>query len=347
MDNFYNIKNINEYTFELNFTIPKDSFNKSYNLLLQDYSKDMDVKGFRKGRIPENMISKDVKEAIKLEAFERLAPLYINTALDKEKIEPIAPPQYKDIPKILEDLDVPFSIIVTTMPKFKLGDIKKIDIKKESVDVDEKEIQNAIDELKNTQKTEEKEINDKWAEEIGKIMELDNVKGISDLKEKIKDVLIKQKEHYQVHQLQDEALRKGIEISNIDIPKVAIDFEASEREKAFTEDMKSRNVKIEDFLKANNITIEKMRELWQKDAKDALEADTFLNLYSNARDISVSDEELDNRITSIKESQPSADKDIFSDIQWREYIRNIERKEKGFKLFIEEVLGSEFIDEHN
>ena len=347
MDNFYNRKDINEYTFELTMSIPHDSFEKSYDLLLQEYTKDSDVKGFRKGKVPESLVNKEVKEVIKLEAFERLAPMYINTALNKEKLDPIAPPQYKSVPKFLDGLDVSFTVTVTTMPKFKLGDTKGIKIKKEKVDISDKEIQDAIDELKNTQKTEESEVNDKWAEEIGKIIEVENVKTLTDLKERIKDALTKQKEHYQLHQLQDEALRKGIEISNILIPQVAIDFEASEREKAFTEDMQSRGIKIEDFLKANNITIEKMRELWLKDAKDALEADTFLNLYSQEKDVSVSDEELEKKIDDIKKDQPNADKNIFTDMQWREYIRNIERKEKGFRLFIQEVLGDEFVDEHN
>src|SRR5690606_2178249 len=99
------------------------------------------------------------------------------------------------------------------------------------------------------------------------------------------------------------------------------------------EDMKSRDIKIEDFLKANGITIEKMRELWLKDAKDALEADTFLNLYSKEKDVQITNEELEKKIESIKASQPTADKNIFSNPQWREYIKNVERKEKGFKMF--------------
>lgn len=347
MDNFYTKKDINEHTFELTITLPHDSFKKSYDLLLQNYAKDTDVKGFRKGKVPAGMISDQIKEVVKLEAFERLAPLYINTALNKEKLEPIAPPQYKEIPKFLDGLDTSFTITVTVMPKFKLGDTKKIKVKKESVEVTDKEIQDAIDDLKKTQKTEEKEVNDKWAEEIGKIINVENVKTLNDLKERIKDALTKQKEHYQMHQLQDEALKKGIEISKINVPQVAIDFEASEREKAFTEDMQSRGVKIDDFLKANNITIEKMRELWLKDAKDAIEADTFLNLYSQEKGISISDEELEKKIESIKNAEPNADKNIFSNPQWREYIKNVERKEKGFRLFIEEVLGKDFLDEHN
>jgi len=347
MNDFYTKKDINEYTFELTITIPSDNFKHSYDLLIKDYAKDTDIKGFRKGKVPTKMIDNQMKEVVKFETFERLAPLYINTALSKENIEPIAPPEYKEIPKILDDLDVTFTITVTTMPSFKLGNISKIKIKKDKLIVEDKEVEDAINELKSTQQTKEKDINDKWAVEVATIINAPEIKTLEELKIKIREALQIQKNHYQIHQLQDEALKQGIEISNINIPQSAINFEASEREKAFTEDMQTRGIKIEDFLKANNITLEKMRELWIKDAQDALQADTFLNLYSKEKNVEITEEELEKKIEDVKTSQPNADKSIFSNPQWREYIKNVERKEKGFKLFIEEVLGKEFLDEHN
>ena len=347
MDDFYKKKDINEYTFEFTLTIPADSFKHSYDLLIKEHAKDTDIKGFRKGKVPSDMINSEIKDVVKFETFEKLAPLYINTALNKEKLEPIAPPEYKELPKILDGLDVTFTITVTTMPTFKLGNTSKIKIKKEKLEVEDKEVQEALNELKSSQETKEKEINDKWATEVGKLINAKDVKSLVELKTKIKEALQIQKDHYQLHQLQDQALREGIQVSKISIPQPAINFEAAEREKAFVEDMKSRDIKIEDFLKANGITIEKMRELWLKDAKDALEADTFLNLYSKEKDVQITDEELEKKIESIKASQPTADKNIFSNPQWREYIKNVERKEKGFKMFIEEVLGKEFLDEHN
>lgn len=347
MNDFYTRKDVNEHTFDITITIPQDNFKHSYDLLVKDYAKNTDIKGFRKGKVPADLISNQMREVIKLETFERVAPLYINTALNKEKLEPIAPPEYTDIPKLLDDLDITFTIKVTTMPKFKLGDTSKIKIKKEKLEVEEKEVDSAVEELKNTQQTKEKDVNDKWAKEVAEIINAGEIKTLEALRGKIKDALQKQKDHYQLHQLQDEALRKGIEISKIEIPEPAIKFEATEREKAFIEDMKNRGVKIEDFLKANNITIEKMRELWMKDAKDALEADTFLNLYSKEKNVEITDEELEAKIEAIKTSQPNADKSIFSNPQWKEYIKNVERKEKGFRLFVEEVLGKDFLDEHN
>lgn len=347
MDTPYTRKDINEYTIELDIKIPTDSFKHSYDLMLKDYSKDLDLKGFRKGKVPSNLISEQVKEVVKFETFERLAPMYINTAISKEKISPIAPPQYKEIPKILDDLDISFTIVITTMPKFTLGNLKKVKIKKEKLTVEEKEIDGAIEELKQSQKTKSKEVGDEWAEEIGKLMKAEEVKNLEDLRLKIKNALQIQKDHYQMHKLQDEALKLAIIESKIEIPQPAIDFEAQERERAFNEDMKSRGVSIDDFLKANNITIDKMRELWLIDSKEAIESDVFLTLFAEDKDVKVSDTELEEKIEGIKKNQPNVDKTIFSNPEWREYIIKVEKKEKAFRLFIEEVLGKDFLDTHN
>jgi len=347
MNTPYTRKDVNEYTVELDIKIPADSFKHSYDLMLKDYSKDLDIKGFRKGKVPSDLVSDQVKEVVKYETFERLAPMYINTAISKEKLEPIAPPQYKDLPKILEDIDISFTITVTTMPKFTLGNMKKVKVEKKKLVVEESEIENALQDLKQSQKTKTKEINDQWAKEVGKLIDAKEVKTLDKLREKIKNALQIQKDHYQLHTMQEQALKLAIEESKIDIPQVAIDFEAHEREKSFNEDIKNRGVNIDDFLKANNITIEKMRELWQADSREAIQADVFLTLYADTKDVKVTDEELEKKIEEIKEQRPDADRNIFSNIEWREYIKKVERKEKAFRLFIEDVLGKEFLDSHN
>jgi FKBP-type peptidyl-prolyl cis-trans isomerase (trigger factor) len=93
--------------------------------------------------------------------------------------------------------------------------------------------------------------------------------------------------------------------------------------------------------------MDQMREAWQKDAKEALEADVFLNLYAEEKDVKVSKTELEEKIEMIKKNRPDADESIFSNEQWLDYIKRVEMKEKAFREFIKEVLGDKFVDEHN
>jgi len=341
------IERKNEIEVELICEVGKEEIEKEKKSIVKEIQKEAEIEGFRKGKVPADFISNEAKDFLRLETFQRLAPLYINNVLTKENMDPIAPPEFKEIPKFMDNLDIPFTITVTTMPTFKLGDMKKVKVKKEKLTVEQSEIDSALEELKKSQKTKAKEINDEWAKEIGEIIGEKEIKTLDALKEKIKDALLKEKEHYQIHQMQDSALKLAIQECNIEIPQQAVDYEAREREKAFVEDMKNRGINIDDFLKANDITIEKMRELWKLDAKEAIEADVFLTLYADSRDIQMTDEELDVRIEEIKKQRPDVDKSIFTNTEWRENMKRVGRKEKAFNMFIEEVLGKEYIDEHN
>jgi FKBP-type peptidyl-prolyl cis-trans isomerase (trigger factor) len=73
----------------------------------------------------------------------------------------------------------------------------------------------------------------------------------------------------------------------------------------------------------------------------------FLNLYADKKNIEVSKEELDKKVDMIKESYPDADKNVFTDKEWLNYIKRVERKEKAFKEFVKETLGDKFLDEYN
>jgi FKBP-type peptidyl-prolyl cis-trans isomerase (trigger factor) len=342
MSESYKRENLNKDTIQFKITIPKEDFKKEYNTLLEKELKDTDIKGFRKGKVPGDLVEPHVGHTLKIQAFEKLLPRYLEEALIKEEVNPIAPPKYKDFPDFKKDEDLEFTLDITVMPDFKLGNLKKFKPEKEDVEVTKEEVDEALNRLKENQETKAKEINEDWAKEIIKILKLEDIKDLKGLRNHIKKAMLVQKEHIIKHKLEEDALKKAINISKIEIPEPAIKYEASERERSFVSDMQQKGMDINDFLKANNLTLEKMREMWEKDAKQALQTDVFLKLYSEDRDIEVTDEELEKKIEQIKKGTPEkTDKKIFEDKRWRDYIKRIEQKEKAFRAFVEEVLGKE------
>lgn len=341
MTDFYTRKDINKETIEFTITIPKEEFQKEYTVLLKKQLQETDIKGFRKGKVPTDFVEPQVGNTLKIQAFEKLVPMLLTTILQKENIEPIAPPEYKNLPDFKEGSEMVFTVNITVMPEYKLGNLKNIKIEKEEIKVGDSEVDEALENLRKNQETKSKEINEEWAIEIIKLLKLEKeIKNLKDLKEHIKNAMLKQKEHMVMHKVQDEALEKAIETSKIVIPEPAIKYEAEERERAFVTDMQQKNVNMNEFLKANNLTLEKMRELWLKDAKQALETDILLRTYVLERNIKVTDEDLKKKIEEIKLNAPEGtDKSIFDNEQWQEYIRRVEEKEKAFQSFIKEVLG--------
>ena len=347
MSDLYKREDVSDSKIVLTITLPRESFDKAYNELLKEQSKDFNVKGFRKGKVPSDLIEESVKPSLQFECFERLAPMYINTAIQKENLDIIAPPQYSSLPKFEGSDDLEFKIEVTVMPDFKLGNMKKVKVKMEDVTVDEKDVESAIKDLKNNNESDAKKIGDDWAKEIGKKLELEGVDTLEKLKKEVEGLLKKQKEHMLLHQYQEDALKQAISLSDIVVPEPAIQFEADERERAFEQDMQVRGVKVEDFVKNSGLKYEDMKEAWKRDAQDALESDIFLGLYAKENDITVSQEDMDKKIEDIKKSQPNIDQSIFTNENWLEYVKRVEIKQRAFHQFIKSVLGDKFLDEHN
>jgi trigger factor len=344
MSDTYKVTDTKKDTIELEITIPSKNFKESYETISKDKAKDMDIKGFRKGQVPKDIIKQNLGDTVKFETFEKLAPLYVNTAITKEKISPIAPPMYKELPKIELGKDVIFTILLTVMPDFKLGNLKKIKIEKKDTKVTAKEVTDSLEQIKKEQKTKAKDINDTWAKEIAKSLKLEDVKNLEDLKKLIKDSLKAQKEHIASHEYQDKVLEEAVKISKIEIPQAAVDYEAGERERTFGFEMQQRGIDLKDFMKAQNLTIEKMREMWKKDAKEALEADTLLNLFAKEKKVEVTEKELEKKIEEIKKSQGGKENDMYNNPQWKEYIKNIELKQKSFRELMKMVGGEK--EEH-
>jgi len=331
---------VSKDTIEFTITIPKDSFNQSYEAMMKDKVKDTDIKGFRKGKVPTKMVETQLSQSVRLETLEKIAPLYISTAIQKEALDPIAPPEYKEIPKLEVDKDVELTIVVTVMPEFKLANLKKIKVEKEEATISKKEIDEAIDDIKKNYKTKEKEINDAWAVEVAKMIELPEVKDMKELRKQIEDAMKAQKEHMLLHKRQEKALDEAIKLCEIEIPKSAIMYEARERERSFRYDMEQKGVKAEEFMKSQNLTIEKMRELWENDSKEALQTDTFLKMYMKEHNIDMNEEELAERIGALKKNAPKGtDMSVYDDENWQAYVKNVDLKQRAFEEFIKEVLG--------
>lgn len=340
MDEFYTSKKKDKSTVEFTITIPRKIFTETYQNLLKENTKKADVKGFRKGKVPADLVESEISQSLRLETFEKLIPLYLSTALQKENISPVAPPDYKDFPKLEGEEDITFTVEITVMPEFKLGNLKKIKIEKETVEVPAKEVDEALENIFKNNKSKFKEMNNDWAKETGKLIGNTEITNMKELRKYVEDTLKSQKEHMLKHKQEDSALEQAIKLSEIEIPEPAIKYEALEREHSFERDMQQRSIKIEDFLKANNITLEKMRELWLKDAKQALETDVFLRTYAKDRNLQFSDEDLAKKIEDIKKQAPEGtDKSIFDNEDWKEYIRRVSLKDLAFKKFSEEVIS--------
>jgi trigger factor len=351
---YYTREDVSNSEIQLKVTLPADAFTKSYNELLKDRIKNTNIKGFRKGEAPKELLEGELKPGLLAETFERIAPYYVNGAIIKEGIQPISPPSYTDLEKLDVDIPVVFTVKITVMPQFKLGNMKKVKVEDEDVKATKEEIDNTIKTMmeNNVSTIKEKEVNDKWAKEIGEFYQFDDVKTLKDLEKVVSETIEQQKKGLVEQTKVTDAVRQAVELSKIEIPQAAIDYEAEQREEAFLNDLKGIGTTVEEFSKKQGVEMADMKDKWSRDAKDALEHDVLFRIYAIDQNLEVSEKELTDEINKIRESAKQRDGDKYDDTgyddpNWREHIKGFMLKQKAYDHFIHEVVGIHHDHDHD
>ena len=140
------VKRLPKSEIELKITIPVQDFDKSRERAILDLGKELEVKGFRKGKIPKEVVEKTLGEEkiLRTAAEASIKENYIK-AITENKIEPLGQPKI-EILKFAPGNPFEFKAKVSVMPEVKLPDYKKIarSCQKKEVSVSEKEIEDAL-----------------------------------------------------------------------------------------------------------------------------------------------------------------------------------------------------------
>ena len=151
---------------ELEITVTVEEIKPSLEKATKNISKDVKVAGFRQGNVPYDVLKQKVGDtAIWQEAAEIVIPTKIFEAIKQEKLEIAEQPQV-EITKLAADNDLVFIAKFATVPKVKIGDYKKLKLKRQEVKIDDKKIDKTIDDIrkmrsKETLVTREAEMSDK------------------------------------------------------------------------------------------------------------------------------------------------------------------------------------------
>jgi len=108
-------------------------------------ARQVSIPGFRKGRAPYHIIAQRYGEAyLRGEAAENLIESVFKEALEQEKIEPYAPASLEEVKT--EPLRYVFTVPLS--PEVDLGDYRSLRIKRRTVRVTKKEVEEALERLR-------------------------------------------------------------------------------------------------------------------------------------------------------------------------------------------------------
>lgn len=141
------LKKLPKSLVELTITVPFADYVKAEKLALVQISNEMKVDGFRSGHIPEDVVRERAGVAlIQSATLENLVPVSYTEAVKENNLMVIAQPKIEVKSHVKKEGDeLVYTATVSVMPEVKLGNYKKIKVKKPAVKVTEKELNETLD----------------------------------------------------------------------------------------------------------------------------------------------------------------------------------------------------------
>ena len=135
---------------ELTTTLDSEDLKKAAKQALEELSKEIHVEGFRKGKVPADVAKRFIPENdLNAKTADIAVRMTVIEAFNAEKQMPLMRPEI-NVTKYVPGELLEYTSTVEVVPDVVLGDYKKLDVKRDEVKIDEKDIKGVLDNIANS-----------------------------------------------------------------------------------------------------------------------------------------------------------------------------------------------------
>lgn len=312
-------------------SIPWEEVERERAGALLHLGKDVSIKGFRKGKVPEHMLVEHIGEGRLLtEMSERALSKVYPEILTLSSVSTLGRPKIS-ITKMTPGNPLEFSAETAVMPNIELPDYKKIagkvKVEANAGDVEEKEIEDAQQHIREQWAKQEKykallekaddkeqvdpqsitvdekelpEFNDAFVKQLG------DFENVDDFKKKLKENLAQEKKSRADEKKRIEILDSILSETVVDIPEVIIEAELDKMESQFEADVARAGVNLQDYLKSVDKSKEDLRKEWRDDARKRAKTQLVLNKIALEESIKPDKENVEKEVEHVLKHYPNA-----------------------------------------
>jgi trigger factor len=130
----------------LTITVAEDAVRKEYDELLKEYVNKVRLDGFRKGKVPPNILLRKYGEVILGETTERVLQKSLEQALEASEQKPIATsiPTVDAVDKLELGKEFSYKVTFDTYPKIELPEYKGLEYEELEVAVEEEDVEREL-----------------------------------------------------------------------------------------------------------------------------------------------------------------------------------------------------------
>ncbi len=127
--------------------IPPDEVDKEVEKYCRKLAKEVDIKGFRKGKAPPSIIKRYFRQQIQAEVASRLIGSSLEKAFEEHGLTPLGEPEI-DAPALEEGKAFSFTVKLDVKPEVEVEDFEGIELERPALVVEEEEVDKSLEELR-------------------------------------------------------------------------------------------------------------------------------------------------------------------------------------------------------
>ncbi len=136
------------YTRTIIIRVPADEAQNRYNRVLSEIAKDASWPGFRKGKVPKEIVRQHYEDAIIDEIAEQYAKEGFSKALEQDEFTPMMRPRIEKELQFISGSDFVIEIKVEVRPPIEIRQYEGLSLSRKKEPVTEDEIDNVIENLR-------------------------------------------------------------------------------------------------------------------------------------------------------------------------------------------------------
>lgn len=332
----YTVNKLEKGKVEIKVDVPKAGFEEAYKETVGAFAKNTNIAGFRPGMAPSDVVEGHVgSNKILNETASHLISKHLSDIFKREDLVPL------DSPKIAVNTLAaasPFSFTAnfTLRPQIKVGDWKKIKVKKIAAkEVTKKDVEESIKNIHDAwkkqksqsaePKSKEKDenvifdakgnampvgegknkvqvtnIDDEFAKAIG-------AKDLAHLHEIIKKDLETLVADQVEAQLEQGIFEEILKLGEVEVPDILVEDELNRILIRMNSELEKQGRTLESYLASEKTTIDGLKDKWREQATKNVKISLIMDTIGREEKVQVTKEELEAALAGVNQANLSAD----------------------------------------
>ncbi len=253
------VKKIDATKRELRFEVPRERVLKKLNEVYSEIGKEAQIQGFRPGKAPRHVLESRYSKLAQDEVVKKLIPEVYQEAVTENSLSPIDLPEIDDVS--FKDGVVSFTAKLDIKPDVKIKSYKGLKVTKKNSQVNDEEIEKAIDIFKKSQaQGKEIPIDDTFARSLG-------YANLEDFKSSLKRQLEIDKDRHNRMDIEQQVIDHLLKNTTLAVPESAVNRQLEHLLEDTKQRLRTQGIPEEDITKREGEMREDLKKNAERDIK--------------------------------------------------------------------------------